>query len=235
MSPARLRLVLLALLLPTLAIVLSVTDVVDVDALRRWVQDAGPAAPVAYVALSVLLGALLVPGPLLTGAAGLLFGAASGTALALLSSVLSAVVALLVGRWIGRAGARELAGEWAEALEGLLVRHGLLAVIGQRLVPGVPDAPLSYLAGALGIRAWQIAAGTAVGSAPRTFAYAAFGASVGDPRSPLALAGGLTWVLAALVGAEVARRAAREVRTRRRLANTQRSPDAAGDAAESRS
>lgn len=219
MSSARLRLVLLVLLLVVGLAVLAVADV-DVEAVRTRVEGAGPAAPVVYVLLSALLGALFVPGPLLTGLAGLLFGAAAGTALALLSAVVSAAVALNVGRGLGRDGARELAGPRAEVFERLLARHGLVAVVGQRLVPGVPDAPMTYLAGALGVRTWQIALGTAIGGAPRTFAYAALGASIGSPGSPLAVAGLLSWALGALLGLEVGRRALREVRARRRRSDT---------------
>ena len=211
----RLRLALFALVLVAGAVLLTVTDVVTPGQLRQWVAGSGPLAPLVYVAVSALLGALLVPGPLLAATSGLLFGAGVGTLVTLAASVLSAVLALRVGRTVGRSGARELAGERAEAFEGLLARYGLAAVVLQRLAPGVPDAPVSYLAGAVGVRTWQIAAGTALGVLPRAFAYNALGASLGNPRSPLALAGLLAWVLATVAGAEALRRATRSARVQR--------------------
>ena len=211
----RLRLALFALVLVAGAVLLAVTDLVRPATLRSWVAGAGPFAPLLYVPVSALLGALLVPGPVLAATSGLLFGAGVGTAVTLAASVLSALLSLRVGRAVGRSGARELAGQRAEALEGLLARYGLAAVVLQRLAPGVPDAPVSYLAGAVGVRAWQIGVGTALGVLPRAFAYNALGASLGNPRSPLALAGLLAWALATLVGAEALRRATRAARSGR--------------------
>ena len=37
----------------------------------------------------------------------------------------------------------------------------------QRLLPGIPDAPLNYVAGAVGVKPWDLALGTAIGVAPR--------------------------------------------------------------------
>ena len=70
-----------------------------------------------------------------------------------------------------------------------------------RLVPGPPDAPVSYLFGLLGLRVWQIALGTAIGAAPRALSYTAIGASLDDDGSLLAYAGIGGVVLTALLGA----------------------------------
>jgi uncharacterized membrane protein YdjX (TVP38/TMEM64 family) len=193
-------------------LVFSVLDLVSVEDVRSWVDAFGPLAPLAYVPMSALLGMALVPGPILAGASGLLFGAAVGTAVTLASATLSAVLALLVARHAGRDGARQLGGERLEAAERLLERHGTGAVVAQRLMPGVPDAPCSYAAGLVGITVAQIAVGTVIGSAPRAFSYTAIGASLDDPASPLALAGILALVATTIVGAEVARRAYRDRR-----------------------
>jgi uncharacterized membrane protein YdjX (TVP38/TMEM64 family) len=99
-----------------------------------------------------------------------------------------------------------------QAVAALAERHGVAAVIVQRLAPGVPDAPASYVFGVLGTKVWQIAAGTAIGAAPRAFSYTAIGASLDDPGSALGWAGLAGVVITGVVGAEVLRRLVRKRR-----------------------
>lgn len=149
---------------------------------------------------------MLVPGPILAASSGLLFGALLGSFVTLAAAVLGAVGALVVARAGGAEGVREMSGERFDVIAGALERHGLLAVIAQRLAPGVPDAPASYAAGLVGIRVWQIALGTAIGAAPRAFSYTALGSTIDDPTSSLGVAAIAVIVLTALVGAAVAGR-----------------------------
>jgi uncharacterized membrane protein YdjX (TVP38/TMEM64 family) len=155
-----------------------------------------------------VLGAALVPGPVLAGTSGLLFGAAAGTVVTIAASTLSAILSLRVGRVAGGEQVDTLVidRERAAALLALTRRHGALAVALQRLAPLVPDAPVSYAFGAMGVRTWQIALGTVIGSAPRAFAYTSIGASLDDPGSPLAIAGWAAVVVTGIVGAVLARR-----------------------------
>lgn len=209
----RLRLALLVLALVVAAVVFGLGDLVSVAQVQQAVDRAGPAAPAAYVVVGAVLAAVLVPGPVLAGASGLLFGPVLGTVVTLCSALGTALVAVTVGRAAGRDGARTVLGPGrAAATEALLERRGLLVVAGQRLTPGVPDAPMSYAFGALGVRTWQVLLGTLVGSAPRAFAYTAVGSSLDDPTSPVAVAGVVVWLLVAVAGLEVARRAWRHRR-----------------------
>lgn len=204
---ARLRLALLVVALLAAGALFTFGDVVSTDEVQAAVDRFGPLAPAAYVVLAAVLGAVLVPGPVLAGASGVLFGAALGTVVTLASACGTAVIAQRLGRAAGLDGAQSVLGpERAAATEDLLARRGLLAVVGQRMAPGVPDAPLTYAFGALGVRTWQVVVGTLVGAAPRAFAYTAIGASLDDPASPLAVAGLVVWVVMAVVGAEVLRR-----------------------------
>lgn len=198
----------LGLLLAALAVAFVLFwfgDVLDQERVRAWVEAFGPAAPLAYLAVSALLGLLLVPGPLLAGASGVLFGPVLGTAVTLASAIGSAVLALLIARRVGSPGMRELSGPRLEALCDSLERHGMLAVIGQRLVPGLPDGPCNYAAGLVGIRAAQIALGTLIGSAPRAFSYTALGSTIADPTSALGLVALGILVLTTLAGTLVVR------------------------------
>ena len=201
MTP-RVRLAVLAVTVTTVGLVLPLSDLVSAEQLRDLVDRAGPFAPVAWVLLSSLLGALLLPGPVLAGASGLLFGAIVGTLTTLAASVLSALVSREVGYRAGRDGAAEVLGDRLARFD----RVGTEAVVVQRLLPGVPDAPLSYAFGALGVTRRQMAVGTAIGSLPRAFSYTAIGASLDDPTSPWGYAGLVGVVLSAVLGMVAGRR-----------------------------
>jgi uncharacterized membrane protein YdjX (TVP38/TMEM64 family) len=188
-----------------------VLDVLDSEQVRDWIEPLGAGAAPAFIVVSALLGAALVPGPILAGTSGLLFGAAVGTPVTIAAATLSAVLSLRVGRHAGGDHVERLVvdRERAATLLALTRRHGTLAVALQRLAPLVPDAPVSYAFGAMGLRTWQIAAGTVLGSAPRAFAYTSIGASLDDPGSPLALAGWAAVIVTGIAGALLGRRVLR--------------------------
>ncbi len=203
---ARARLLMLIGLLVVAYAVFWVWQPLSEQAVRSSVEPLGVVAPLAFVAVAVVLGMMLVPGPVLAGAAGLLFGTAVGTAVTLSAAVATAVLALLTARRVGRPGVDALESRRVQAVSAALERHGLWAVIAQRLAPGIPDAPCSYAAGLLGVRVWHIALGTALGAAPRAFGYTAVGDSLDEPGSLLSLVGFAVLGLTAVVGAIVAGR-----------------------------
>lgn len=196
------RLAVVVAFLLGLFYLVAIARVIDVEAVRNVVAATGPAAPVAYVVASALLGAVFVPGPILAAGSGVLFGPVLGLAVTLGATVGTAIIASLIGRRAGRASARELLGtERADRLDSLIERRGLWAVVGQRFIPGVSDALASYAFGAFGVPLWQMAVGAFIGSVPRAFVYTALGASIGDLNSPLAYVAVAIWCLTAVVGA----------------------------------
>lgn len=181
------RLLGLSAVLAVLLVVAWVLRPVSDDALRDWLAPAGALAPLAFVVVAGVLGALLVPGPLLAGASGLLFGTATGFVATLAASVVSA----LLCRWVGAsAGAeafeRVASPRWATGAAAIRA-HGVWAVVVQRLAPLLPDGPFNYAFGVAGLSVVALALGTVIGSAPRAFAYTALGDSLDDPLSPLGL------------------------------------------------
>jgi uncharacterized membrane protein YdjX (TVP38/TMEM64 family) len=212
----RARLAVLVAGLVALWVLFGLTGAIGEEDVRAWVDAAGPLAPLAFVPISAALGLLLVPGPLLGAASGLLFGTALGVVVTLASAVLSALTAQAVGRRVGAEGAAQLGGARLEALGAFLERRGLVAVVVQRLTPAVPDGPVNYAAGLVRLRPRDLALGTVIGSAPRAFAYTALGDSLDDLTSPLAVAALSVLVLAGLAGTALAGRAALGARRARR-------------------
>jgi uncharacterized membrane protein YdjX (TVP38/TMEM64 family) len=200
------RLMLLTGVLAVLFVLAWIVRPFSQDDVRDLVQPAGAWAPLVYVGVSGVLGALLVPGPLLAGASGLLFGTVEGFFATLAASVVTALIARWAGARAGREAFESSAGPRPLALAETVRRHGTLAVIVQRLAPVVPDGPFNYAFGVAGIAVWPLVLGTLIGSAPRAFAYTALGDSLDDPLSPLALVAIGVVVLTGAVGMLVALR-----------------------------
>jgi uncharacterized membrane protein YdjX (TVP38/TMEM64 family) len=210
------RLAVFAAFLVALFYLLAVKHVLDIEGVRRTVKATGPVAPLTYVVLSAVLGSIFVPGPILAGSSGLLFGPVLGVFVTLGATVGTAVVASLVGRRAGRDSARALLGAArSDRIDAMIERHGLWAVVGQRFVPGLSDALASYAFGAFGVPLWQMAVGAFIGSAPRAFVYTALGASIGNRSPVLAYAAIAVWCVTAIVGAVAAHRGFRKWRDSR--------------------
>jgi hypothetical protein len=80
------RLAVYATFLAGLFYLVAVTRIIDVEDVRRTVAATGPVAPLTYVAVSALLGAIFVPGPILAAGSGVLFGPVLGTSSGSVSS-----------------------------------------------------------------------------------------------------------------------------------------------------
>jgi uncharacterized membrane protein YdjX (TVP38/TMEM64 family) len=201
------RLAVFAGFLLGLFYLVAVARVIDVEEVRRTISATGPAAPLTYVVVSAVLGALFVPGSILAAGSGLLFGPVLGVFVTLGATVGTAIVASRVGRRAGRDSARALLGtKRADRIDALIERRGLWAVVGQRFIPGISDALASYAFGAFGVPLWQMAVGAFIGSMPRAFVYTALGASIGHLSSPLAYSAIVVWCVTAIIGAFAAHR-----------------------------
>ncbi len=212
----RARLGAFLVVLGALAVGVLLLSPVSEEGLRDALEPFGVAAPLAFVALSALLGSLFVPGPVLAGAGGLLFGTVTGVLVSVAAAVLSAAVSVLAARGVGREGVVELEHPRVLRVEALLRRHGVLAVVVQRLLPAVPDAPCSYLFGLAGLGAGTVALGTLVGAAPRAFSFSAIGDGLGGGDGTLAAAGVAVWVATGLLGIGLALAVGRADRRERR-------------------
>ncbi|MEV4423604.1 VTT domain-containing protein [Patulibacter sp. NPDC049589] len=190
MTPRRaaaLRLGGLSVGLVVLFAVFAVGGVLDQERIRTWIDPAGVAAPIAYVLIAGVLGAVLVPGAALSAAAGLLFGAVAGALVSLPAAVLTAVLARGASARAGGTSLDDLSGERLLAITAFAQRRGFSAVVVQRLLPAVPDGPFSHAFGLAGVRTRDVALGTLVASGPRAFSYALLGANADDLTGPHAL------------------------------------------------
>lgn len=189
----------------------------SVDEVRAAVADLGPwggvALALAYAAVT------LTPAPknVLSIAAGLAFGFWTALVWVYLGALLGAAITFVLGRALGRDAVERFTGARVAAIDDLLARRGLLAVLGVRLVPVVPFTAINYVAGLTAVRRRDYALGTALGIIPGTVAYVAlgaFGLELGWPAwVALGVLGALT--LAGAVVAWRGRRGGRDARASR--------------------
>lgn len=156
----------------------------SIEEIRAFGARLGIFAPLLYVLVIAVLNSMFVVVPVLAGAAGLIFGTALGTPVAVAGLVAAACLQMTLTRRItGADGAPGWSGR-AQRLDAFLERRGAWAVLYLRLTPIMPYAPTNYAAGLTSLRLRSMAAGTAIGMAPRTFAYVALGGNIDDLGAP---------------------------------------------------
>jgi uncharacterized membrane protein YdjX (TVP38/TMEM64 family) len=208
----RLRLLSLVLLVAGAFLVVALSGSLSADGVRDRVDSLGAAGPLLFIPISACLTVALFPGPLLAGASGLLFGTALGTPVSIVSATLGATLAFCLARWWAHDAVAELAGPRLNGLRAWVARRGFLSVLYARIAPGVPYSLVNYAAGLTPILLRSFVAATAIGCAPRAFAYTALGGSLGDLRSPEAIVAVVVLVVMATVGALLGGRDVRRAR-----------------------
>jgi uncharacterized membrane protein YdjX (TVP38/TMEM64 family) len=210
------RVLLLVMLIAAAFVLVTSTGKLSSDRVRDWMDGFGVAGPLVFIVVSALLTPALFPGPLLAGASGLLFGTWLGTPVSIVSATLGAVLAFCLSRWIAHDAVQQLEGRRIAALRAFIGRRGFLSILYARIAPGVPYSMVNYAAGLSPVALRTFAGATALGCAPRAFAYTALGGSLDDLGSPEAIAAIVVLVVMALGGGIVAGRDLRAARAEAR-------------------
>jgi uncharacterized membrane protein YdjX (TVP38/TMEM64 family) len=150
----------------------------------EWVEGLGAWGPIVF-ALGYVVGTVaLVPGSLLTLAAGAIFGIVKGTALVLVAATIGACVAFLVSRHLARGAIeRRLAGNPRfAAIDRAVGREGRKIVFLLRLSPVFPFNLLNYGLGLTKVRFTDFLIAS-IGILPGTLLYVYYGRVLGDVAS----------------------------------------------------
>jgi uncharacterized membrane protein YdjX (TVP38/TMEM64 family) len=188
--------------------VFALTGSLSAHRVRDWIDGYGVAGPLVFIVVSSALTVILFPGPLLAGASGLLFGTALGTPVSIVAATTGASLAFALSRWWAHDAVVEAWGHHQRliGLRAWVGARGFESVLLARIAPGVPYNLVNYAAGLTPIALGTFTLATAIGVAPRAFAYTALGGSLGDLGSPEALAAVAVLVAMALIGALLVRR-----------------------------
>lgn len=171
-----------------------------------WIQTQGSLAWMIYVLAYIVAAVLLIPGSILTLAAGFIFGLPLGVALVSIGSVLGASAAFLVGRFMARDWvSHRIAGlPRFKALDSASRHDGFTIVLLARLSPLFPFNLLNYGLGITAVHFKHFLVASWMGMLPGTVLYVYIGSLASDATELTAqgLSGG--WGRALLIAGFVA-------------------------------
>ncbi len=138
------------------------------EALGSFLDKAGIWAPILYMIVYAVGVCLFVPGTILTGLGGAIFGAYWGFAYVWIGAMIGASVAFWIGRTLGRDFANSLIGDKLKKYDDGIERNGFATVLYLRLVY-FPFTPLNFGMGLTKVRFWDYFFGTGLGIIVGTF------------------------------------------------------------------
>ena len=154
----------------------------------EWAAEVGNTPWIWLLVLIAYTPACIVmfPRTLITLFAVLTFGSRLGFALAMGGILIAAALTYYAGRKLHHDTVQRFTAGKLNRIAGLLRRRGLLAMTALRLVPVAPFAVEGVVAGAIRMKFWQFAVGTALGMLPGTLATTIFGdqlmTAIAEPR-----------------------------------------------------
>lgn len=215
MNKTALRWLLGLTLVAAVSIALATRERLDAAALQAWVEAAGAAGPLLFMALYAAATVLFLPGAVITLAGGALFGPVWGTLWSLTGATVGAALAFLIARYLGAHWVARRAGARLQRLNDGVATEGWRFVAFVRLVPLFPFNLLNYALGLTRISFGTYVLATWAFMLPGAFVYTWLGHA---GREALAgnegLIGNITIALALLTGVAFLPRWVRRLRVR---------------------
>lgn len=146
-------------------------DRFDAAVVQTWVEGAGAAGPLVFVAVYAAAAVLFLPGAVITLVGGALFGPLWGTLWNLCGATLGASLAFLIARYLGADWVARRAGLRLARLNDGVAAEGWRFIAFVRLVPLFPFNLLNYALGLTRIRFVTYVAATAIFMLPGALAY----------------------------------------------------------------
>jgi uncharacterized membrane protein YdjX (TVP38/TMEM64 family) len=150
--------------------------------LLRWIDTAGLFGVLLFVLVYILAAVLMLPGVILTLAAGFLYGVIQGTVVVSVASTLGAGCAFLIGRYLARDWVkRRMAGrETLQAMDEAVGREGWKIVLLTRMSPAFPFNLINYAYGLTGVSFPKYFGATWLGMLPGTVLFVYLGSLAGE-------------------------------------------------------
>jgi uncharacterized membrane protein YdjX (TVP38/TMEM64 family) len=144
----------------------------------------GAWGPIGFMLLYAFGPSLLVPGAVMTVAAGLAFGTVWGSVYSILGADMGALVAFGAGRFLGKGFVNSmLSGRFGDTLDKI-ARNGFQIILYLRVFPIIPYNALNLLAGASPISFKDYFWASMIGMVPGTILFAFLGNELWHPTSP---------------------------------------------------
>lgn len=166
MSTKRAGILVTGICVGAIAVTFYAIGGLDLDRLREQINATGPVAPLAYVAVYLLVTMLVLPSTALNLLGGALFGVVWGTVWTTVAALVAALAGFYVSRRLARPSfERRLAGRW-QTVDQELRRGAIAYFFALRLLPILPYGIANYAAGLTSVRFRDYAIGTLLGTVP---------------------------------------------------------------------
>ena len=174
-------LILLAFIIAAICVIkfTPVKGYLTAEALGSFLDKAGIWAPIVYMIFYAVGVCLFVPGTILTGLGGAIFGAYWGFVYVWIGAMIGASAAFWIGRTLGRDFAASMIGDKLKKYDDGIARNGFATVLYLRLVY-FPFTPLNFGMGLTKVRFWDYFFGTGLGIIVGTFILIFFFATLKD-------------------------------------------------------
>jgi uncharacterized membrane protein YdjX (TVP38/TMEM64 family) len=150
-----------------------VKEFLNREQLGRFLDTAGIWAPLVFIVIYAAGVCLFVPGTLLTGLGGAIFGPYWGFVYVWFGAMIGASAAFVIGRTLGRDFAASLIGDRLKTYDDAIERNGFATVLYLRLIY-FPFTPMNFGMGLTRVRFWDYLAGTGLGIIVGTFVFTFF-------------------------------------------------------------
>jgi uncharacterized membrane protein YdjX (TVP38/TMEM64 family) len=150
-----------------------IKNYLTVEAMGQFLESAGFWAPFIYMVFYAVGVCLFLPGTLLTGLGGAIFGPYWGFLYVWIGAMAGASGAFVIGRTLGREFASSLIGDKLKKYDDAIERNGFATVLYLRLVY-FPFTPLNFGMGLTKVRFWDYVMGTGLGIIVGTFIFTFF-------------------------------------------------------------
>ncbi len=159
----------------------GLSEYLDEESLRAWINSYGVWGPVVYIAIYTLAPSLMVPGLPLTVVGGVLFGPVYGLIYVMIGATMGATLAFGVARLTGREWIEARIGthgkRW-QALDKEVEKKGWKIVAITRLIPLFPFNLLNYAFGLTRVKVSHYVIASFVFMIPGAAAYVVFSSSI---------------------------------------------------------
>jgi uncharacterized membrane protein YdjX (TVP38/TMEM64 family)/rhodanese-related sulfurtransferase len=171
MNKTVLRWLLGLMLVIAVGVAIALRDRFDAASLQAWVEGAGAAGPLLFIAVYALATVLFLPGSVITLAGGVLFGPVWGALYNITGATIGAALAFLVARYLASGWVTQRTGGRMKQLVDGVEQEGWRFVAFVRLVPLFPFNLLNYALGLTRIRFWHYVLASYIFMLPGAIAY----------------------------------------------------------------
>jgi uncharacterized membrane protein YdjX (TVP38/TMEM64 family) len=150
-----------------------IKNYLTVGAMGQFLESAGFWAPFVYMLFYAVGVCLFLPGTLLTGLGGAIFGPYWGFLYVWFGAMAGASAAFIIGRTLGREFASSLIGDKLKKYDDAIEQNGFATVLYLRLVY-FPFTPMNFGMGLTKVRFRDYVMGTGLGIIVGTFIFTFF-------------------------------------------------------------